>query len=477
MASEIRVNKIENRSGLGTVTFADTGVDLAGIVTATTFSGSGASLTNIPDSALSAVTASKLTGALPAISGANLTGIAATDNVRTGILDVAGISTFRNTVNIGAAVTISESGIEASGIGITCANINGGQIGGRRNVIINGDMQIWQRSTSASDIGGSNGYFACDRYRSSNNGSQRHTISRSTDTPNGFGYSMKIDVTTANASPSAANYVFIQHRLEGHDVQQFAKGSSDAKQYTLSFYVKSPKTGVHVVQWEDVQNSRSTSKSYTVSQANTWEKHTITFDADTTGAISNDSSHRMQLYFWLMAGSTYNSGSLATTWGSTGTSNRAAGQVNVFDNTSNDFYITGIQLEVGPQATAFEHRSFAEELILCQRYYQRYREGNNISLGLGFGYAADELDIPISFIVPMRSSPSLEQSVSTSGYAQIEGSGIGGSQFVNANFTLQFGSTNGCNLYVDPAATLTSGSPYHLILRNASAYIAFTSEL
>ena len=108
MASEIRVNKIENRSGLGTVTFADTGVDLAGIVTATTFSGSGASLTNIPDSALSAVTASKLTGALPAISGANLTGIAATDNVRTGILDVAGISTFRNTVNIGAAVTISE---------------------------------------------------------------------------------------------------------------------------------------------------------------------------------------------------------------------------------------------------------------------------------------------------------------------------------------------------------------------------------
>ena len=121
MASEIRVNKIENRSGLGTVTFADTGVDLAGIVTATTFSGSGASLTNIPSA--------QLTGSLPAISGANLTGIAATDNVRTGILDVAGIATFRNDVNVGAAVTISESGIEASGIGITCANINGGQIG------------------------------------------------------------------------------------------------------------------------------------------------------------------------------------------------------------------------------------------------------------------------------------------------------------------------------------------------------------
>ena len=77
MASEIRVNKIENRSGLGTVTFADTGVDLAGIVTATTFSGSGASLTNVPDSALSAVTSSKLTGDLPAISAANLTNVPA----------------------------------------------------------------------------------------------------------------------------------------------------------------------------------------------------------------------------------------------------------------------------------------------------------------------------------------------------------------------------------------------------------------
>ena len=143
MASEIRVNKIENRSGLGTVTFADTGVDLAGIVTATTFSGSGASLTNLPAAQvtgtlpaisganLTNLPAANLTGALPAISGANLTGIAATDNVRTGILDVAGIATFRDNVNVGTAVTITESGIEATGVGITVANINGGAIGGR----------------------------------------------------------------------------------------------------------------------------------------------------------------------------------------------------------------------------------------------------------------------------------------------------------------------------------------------------------
>ena len=113
---------------------------------------SGANLTNLP--------AANLTGALPAISGANLTGIAATDNVRTGILDVAGVSTFRNTMNVGAAVTISESGIEASGIGITVANINGAQIGGRRNLVINGAMNVAQRGTSSTGTG----YVTIDRF-------------------------------------------------------------------------------------------------------------------------------------------------------------------------------------------------------------------------------------------------------------------------------------------------------------------------
>ena len=178
MASEIRVNKLNSQTGVGTITLSPTGVDISGITTvstlkvgtgltasedgdvfftgvctATTFTGSGANLTNLP--------AANLTGTLPAISGANLTGIAATDNVRTGILDVAGIATFRNDVNIGAAVTISESGIEASGIGITVANINGAQIGGRRNIIINGAMAVAQRGTSSTG----SGYFTVDRFQ------------------------------------------------------------------------------------------------------------------------------------------------------------------------------------------------------------------------------------------------------------------------------------------------------------------------
>ena len=153
MASEIRVNKIENRSGLGTVTFADTGVDLAGIVTATTFSGSGASLTNLPaanvtgtlpaisGANLTNLTAGNLTGALPAISGANLTGIAATDNVRTGILDVAGIATFRNDVNIGNANRLY---LENDSENASSAIRNVGGSGSSTLVFTTGGTDRWQ---------------------------------------------------------------------------------------------------------------------------------------------------------------------------------------------------------------------------------------------------------------------------------------------------------------------------------------------
>ena len=243
MASEIRVNKIENRSGLGTVTFADTGVDLAGIVTATTFSGSGASLTNIPDSALSAVTASKLTGALPAISGASLTGMASTDNVRTGILDVAGISTFRNTMNVGAAVTISESGIEASGIGITCANINGTQIGGRRNLIINGAMEVAQRGTSSTQ----DGLHSVDRLNKDEGGTDESVTQSQVDvasgtTPYTEGFRKAFRLTNGNQTGGAdvQDYTRITYKIEAQDLAKCGWNYTSTSSFvTLQFWIKS----------------------------------------------------------------------------------------------------------------------------------------------------------------------------------------------------------------------------------------------
>ena len=310
--------------------------------------------------------------------------------------------------NVSLASSLAVTGVTTAGAFIPSS----GWLGNRR-ININGAMQVWQRSTSASDIGGSNGYFACDRYRSSNNGSGRHTISRDTDEPGGFAYSMKIDVTTAVASPSANNYMFIQHRLTGHDVQPFAKGTSSAQKYALSFWVKSPKTGVHVVQLEDVENSRSVQGSYTIASANTWEKHTIIYPAETSNGITGDSSHRMQLYFWLFAGSTYNNGnvaSLGTTWGSTGTTSRASGQVNCFDNTSNNFYITGIQFEVGSYATPFEHASYDAELRKCQYYYYKeHLDNNDFYTGMGMAdIDGNSVILNLPFPVEMRQEPSLE---------------------------------------------------------------------
>ena len=211
--SEIRVTNIVGENGNDAVTFTK-GVSVTGVTTATTFSGSGASLTNIPDSALSAVTASKLTGALPAISGASLTGMASTENVRTGILDVAGVSTFRNTMNVGAAVTISESGIEASGIGITVANINGAQLGGRRNIIINGAMNVAQRGTSST----STGYQTVDRFQVQFSGTdeaptqaQVYVASGTTPYTSGFRKALKVTNGNQTGGAGADDYIWIQN--------------------------------------------------------------------------------------------------------------------------------------------------------------------------------------------------------------------------------------------------------------------------
>ena len=347
-----------------------------------------------------------------------------------------------------------------------------GQLG-NKNKIINGGMQIFQRSASIADIGGSNGYFAADRYRFSQSGAARFTISQSTDTPNGFGSSMKVDVTTANASPSAGQYVFFQHRIEGQNVQDFAKGSSDAKQYALSFHVKSPKTGTHIIQLEDVQNTRSCSKSYTVNSANTWEKKTIIFPADTTGAITNDNANRFQLYIWLMAGTTYSSGTLATTWASTVEANRAAGQVNLIDNTSNDFFITGIQLEVGSVATDFEHRSFGQELALCQRYYYKHTEGNGKDIGVGTYYRATLFAFSLKFPVSMRTAPSLDYVSGTDYYT------IYHSDTFDAFTSMALERQNENSAAVD-TSTGTSGvqgAGGILATNNSASYFAFSAEL
>ena len=237
-----------------------------------------------------------------------------------------------------------------------------------RNLIINGAMNIAQRGTVASATNGT--YGGPDRFAINESGDLVVTLSQDTDVPTGNGFlnSMKVDVTTADSSLAAGDYAFLGHKFEGQNLQRLKKGTSNAESVTLSFWVKSTITGTYIIQLYDNDNARHISKSYTVSSANTWEHKTLTFAGDTSGALDDDNAYSLQVYWWLAAGSTYTSGTLATSWASFTAGNAAAGQVNAINSTDNNFYLTGVQLEVGDVATAFEHEDIGTTLAKCHRY-------------------------------------------------------------------------------------------------------------
>ena len=244
-----------------------------------------------------------------------------------------------------------------------------------RNLIINGAMQVAQRSTSTSSVSSGFTYPAVDRLGFNVNNGGTWTVSQSTDTPSGqgFGNSFKLDCTTADTSLGAADFLQAKMRLEANTLQGLAYNTSSAKNTTLSFWVKSAKTGTYIVEWlnEDASN-KHIAKTYTIDSANTWEKKEITIPGDTAGVINNDNGKGMELTWWLGAGSNFtSSGSLQTSWGSLDQTSRAVGVVNLADSTSNDWYITGIQWEVGQKATPFEHQSFGDVLKQCERYYEK----------------------------------------------------------------------------------------------------------
>jgi len=217
---------------------------------------------------------------------------------------------------------------------------------------------------------------------------------------------LKIDVTSASGTPSAGNYAFIRTKFEGQDLQHIRKGTSAAKPLTLSFWVSSPKTGTHVVELYDTDNNRQVSKAYTINSANTWQHFSILMPADTTGTLDNDSNLSMQVAFWLMAGSDFSGGTLNTSWAANNNSNRAVGQVNCMDNTSNNFYLTGVCLNVGDSAIDFPHESYGETLARCQRYCQKIRTGTDAGFGMYHSYTSSSSYAPIQLPVTMRATPS-----------------------------------------------------------------------
>ena len=252
-----------------------------------------------------------------------------------------------------------------------------------KNIIINGDQSISQRGTSTSSLSSGANYGATDRFKLYGVTFGTWTMSQSTDVPTGQGFSksLKMDCTTANGSLSSDSQAQIQQAFEGQNLQYLKKGTSNAESLTWSFWTKSNKTGTYICQIRDIDNSRSISKSYTILSANTWEKKTITFDGDTTGALDNNNEKSFEIRWWLVAGSNFTSGSLATSWGSETSANNAVGQVNLADSTSNEWYLTGAQLEVGQTASEFEFLPHEINENRCLRYFEDYK-GPNTHAGL-----------------------------------------------------------------------------------------------
>ena len=280
---------------------------------------------------------------------------------------------------------------------------------GRRNLIINGDMKISQRGTVASLT---NGYGGADRFQFGRSGSAVVTLSKNTDVPTaqGFTSSQKVDVTTADSSLAAGDYAFLRTKIEGQNLQHLLYGTSSAKKVTLQFFVKSSKTGTHIVELYHGDVNYFNSQAYTIASANTWQKVTLTFDGYQPSVINNDNGIGFQIAWWLAAGSTYTSGTLSSNTWHNDAAGRAPGQVNVMDNTANNFYLTGVQLEVGDTSTDFEHRSFAEELALCQRYYVNHGLGSNADAVVSPGRDAQYTHIrgtQVQFPVAMRNAPTV----------------------------------------------------------------------
>ena len=246
---------------------------------------------------------------------------------------------------------------------------------GRRNLIINGAMQVAQRATSVSSVT-SNGIRTADRFFMAINTLGTWTIDQSTDSPNGFSNSLKLTCTTADASPAANDYIFIRQNIEAQNLQSLGYGTADAKTMTLSFWVKSNKTGSASVDSRQLDNSNKLwSATYSISSADTWEYKTLTIPGDTAGVIDNNNDTGLYIDWWLNTGSTYIGGTAATTWSTNAENRRNPSNLGVGGATSDYFAITGVQLEVGKNATEFEHRSYGEELALCQRYYYRVYGG------------------------------------------------------------------------------------------------------
>jgi hypothetical protein len=380
--SDIKIQPSATGSGTVTITAPTTNTarvitlpDSAGTLLDENSSVPSANLTGtVADARISALTASKLTGDLPAISGVNVTNVHAVN-------------------------------------------------GGRKNILINGAMNVAQRGTSLTGLYNGTNYLI-DRFSFGGGATSagRVTMTQDSDGPPGFANSLKLACTTADTSIAAADENYIIYRVEGQDLQQLKKGTSSAESMTLSFYVKGNAAATYTAEFYDADNSRHNGQTFNVTTS--WNRVTLTYAPDTTGAYTNDNTIGVYIIFWIHAGSNSTSGTFTSnSWAAAVTANRvSASNTSFFDSTARTLNITGVQLEVGSVATNFEHRSYGEELALCERYFQRFLMDGSFPF-VGRAISNNRIQIGVPLKKRMRATPSLITSYLSGLYSVVVGAG------------------------------------------------------
>jgi hypothetical protein len=304
------------------------------------------------------------------------------------------------------------------------------QIGGRRNIIINGAMQVAQRSSSAVAVsdGSNENYQTVDRmnFGFGNNAGGACNISQDTTVPSGLGFSnsYKVDVTTADTNIASTHQIFFRTILEARDIRNSGWNYTDStgnSKITCSFYARSNKAGTYCFSFRSVDTSGSMYyvKEFTL-VADTWERVIITIPSNSSLVFDDDTNAGAVLAISLQAGSDRNNAT-DDTWNTSDSSLTTSNQVNFFDDTANNFFLTGWQLEVGEQATPFEHRSYGEELALCQRYYQQHTYSLRFQAA-----AAGTLRFPQNIQASMRAEPTTATLTTPSTTTNVSSVGVTG---------------------------------------------------
>ena len=330
MASELRVNTINSRSGLGTITVSDTGAVFTGITTIGSVTVDGGTVTG------------------------NLTGTASTATASATAYGLSGSPTLSGITSVSTTnLTVNGNAYPAAG---PLSN---------RNKIINGDMRIDQRNGGASFTMTGDSQYTLDRWITRTYaGPGRFSVDQNSASPNNIDPSAKLTVTTTD-TPGTYGYAF-GHRVEGYNFSDLAYGSAAAKSATISFWVRSSLTGTYCFSVRNSDGSRSYVAEYSISSADTWEYKTITFAGDTSGTWLTSTGIGAILE-WSLGSETVKQ-TTAGSWQS-GNYVTTSNQTDWIATNGATFYITGVQLEVGSVATPFEYRSFGDELARCQRYF------------------------------------------------------------------------------------------------------------